>query len=299
MGDFIYDCGRARCGAVLEWVRTRESGSESESTRPESESESESIRPESESIRCESESIGPESESESESVRPESESERWEGNPGGPSSRSPVEKPHRFKQSKSGEFNIPQQELEDHLRGCLYRFASWGTDGRHCRFGQTIRTRRDILWIRTQNKVAEVERFIYKARVASAPGPNGILYKVNKKCEELKKLLWRLLKVFGRQGVVPLSWNKADGVYIPKEENWSTLSQFRPISLLNVEGKIVFGILAERLSTFVLQNGLILCKRLVAGSPGCVEHTSMIWRTIQDSKKLRRNSKNELKLKLT
>ena len=61
--------------SVLEWVRTRESGSESESTRPESESESESIRPESESIRCESESIGPESESESESIRPESESE--------------------------------------------------------------------------------------------------------------------------------------------------------------------------------------------------------------------------------
>ena len=63
-----------RLGTVLGWVRTRESGSESESTRPESESESESIRPESESIRCESESIGPESESESESIGPESES---------------------------------------------------------------------------------------------------------------------------------------------------------------------------------------------------------------------------------
>ena len=58
---------------MLEWVRTRESNSESESTRPESESES--IRSESESIRCESESIGPESESESESIGPESESE--------------------------------------------------------------------------------------------------------------------------------------------------------------------------------------------------------------------------------
>ena len=59
--------------AVLEWGRTRESGSESESTGLESESESESVRPESESIRCESESIGPESESES--IAPESESE--------------------------------------------------------------------------------------------------------------------------------------------------------------------------------------------------------------------------------
>ena len=58
-------------------VRTHESGSESESTRPESESESESIRSESESTgpESESESIGPESESESESSGSESESE--------------------------------------------------------------------------------------------------------------------------------------------------------------------------------------------------------------------------------
>ena len=48
---------------VLEWVRTCESSSESESARPESESES--IRCESESIGPEFESIGPESKSES------------------------------------------------------------------------------------------------------------------------------------------------------------------------------------------------------------------------------------------
>ena len=38
-------CTKKLFFTVLEWVRTRESGSESESTRPESESESESIRP--------------------------------------------------------------------------------------------------------------------------------------------------------------------------------------------------------------------------------------------------------------
>ena len=48
--------------------------------------------------------------------------------------------------------------------------------------------------------------------------------------------------------MVPLSWNKADGVYKSKEEKSSTLNEFRPISLLNVEGKIMFGILAERMS---------------------------------------------------
>ena len=41
---------------VLEWLRTRESSSESESTGPESESESESIGPEFESSGSESES---------------------------------------------------------------------------------------------------------------------------------------------------------------------------------------------------------------------------------------------------
>ena len=81
---------------VLEWVRTHESGSESESTRPESESESESIRPESESIRCESESIGPMSESESESTGPESESES-----SGPESESESSGPESESESAS------------------------------------------------------------------------------------------------------------------------------------------------------------------------------------------------------
>ena len=60
----LHICCHGNILAVLEWVRTRESSSESESTRPESESES---------IRCEYESIG--TESESESIGPESESE--------------------------------------------------------------------------------------------------------------------------------------------------------------------------------------------------------------------------------
>ena len=87
----------------------------------------------------------------------------------------------------------------------------------------------------SEPKLAEVEKFISKARAASAPGPNGVPYKVYKKCGELMKTLWRLLKVVWRQDVVPLSWSEAEGVYIPKEENSSTLSQFRPISLLNVD----------------------------------------------------------------
>jgi hypothetical protein len=146
----------------------------------------------------------------------------------------------------------------------------------------------------SEPKFSEVTNFVNKARAASAPGPNGIPYKVYKKCDALRKYLWRLLKVVWRKDSVPLSWSKAEGVYIPKEENSisNTLGQFRPISLLNVEGKIMFGILAERMSSFVLENGLIntyVQKAGIPGSPGCLEHASIIWHTIQECKKLRRN----------
>ncbi len=46
---------------------------------------------------------------------------------------------------------------------------------------------------------------------------------------------------------VPTTWNKADGVYIPMKNKSSALGQFRPISLRNVEGKIVFGVLIENI----------------------------------------------------
>ena len=68
-----------------------------------------------------------------------------------------------------------------------------------------------------------------------------------------------------RQDVVPLSWNIAKGVYIPKEENSCTVhTESVPANImLNIEGKIMFGIHAERLSSFVLVNGLIntLCPK--------------------------------------
>jgi len=40
--------------------------------------------------------------------------------------------------------------------------------------------------------------------------------------------------------VVPRAWCRAGGVFIPKEKDATSISQFYPISLLNVEGKIFF-----------------------------------------------------------
>lgn len=82
-----------------------------------------------------------------------------------------------------------------------------------------------------------------------------------KKCRELRKFLWRLLKVVWWKNKVSSSWNKAEGVYILKEKGSSSLGQFQPISLLFLKGKIMFGILAERMSPFLLKNGFTLLYR--------------------------------------
>ena len=86
---------------------------------------------------------------------------------------------------------------------------------------------------------------IKRARAASAPGPNGVPYKVYMNCPRLTRRLWKLLKVVWRRGKLTESWVVAEGCFIPKEENSETIKQFRTTSLLNVEGKVFLAILAK------------------------------------------------------
>lgn len=70
------------------------------------------------------------------------------------------------------------------------------------------------------------------------------------------------------------------------------ISQFRPICLLNVEGKIFFSVIAQRLSTYLEKNkyvGISVQKAGVPGFSGCFEHTGMIWYQIQVAKKDKRD----------
>lgn len=99
-----------------------------------------------------------------------------------------------------------------------------------------------------------------QARSASAPGPNGIPYRLYKDTPGALKYLWKLMKVAWQKGVIPRAWRRARGILIPKGKNSSSISQFRQISLLNIEGKIFFSVLAQRLSTFLQRNNFVeLC----------------------------------------
>ena len=69
-------------------------------------------------------------------------------------------------------------------------------------------------------------------------------------------------------------------IYIPKEKNSKHLEQFQTISLLNVEGKIFFRVIAKRMMRFILNYKFINISFQKAGIPGfsgCIERASMSW----------------------
>ena len=93
------------------------------------------------------------------------------------SSRSFFENPHRFtrklfEQSRSGECNILQQELEDHLRVVytdFYREAPMADIA-----GLVKPSKPGVMFDESEPKQAEEEKFVSEAREASAPGQNEI-----------------------------------------------------------------------------------------------------------------------------
>uniref|UniRef100_A0A3P9H1W7 Reverse transcriptase domain-containing protein n=1 Tax=Oryzias latipes TaxID=8090 RepID=A0A3P9H1W7_ORYLA len=100
------------------------------------------------------------------------------------------------------------------------------------------------------------------------------------------------MKVVWIKKEIPTSWRRAGGILIPKEKDSAVLGQFRQISLLNVEGKIFFSVVAHRLTSYLHRNNLIdtsIQKAGIPGFSGCVEHTSVIWHQIQLAKKERKD----------
>ncbi|XP_035862163.1 uncharacterized protein LOC118496075 [Sander lucioperca] len=135
---------------------------------------------------------------------------------------------------------------------------------------------------------SEVEQTVHRARAASSPGPNGVPYRFYKNTPDVLRFLWKLMRVVWQKKEIPTSWRRAGGILIPKAKDSSEIGQFRQISLLNVEGKIFFSVVAHRLAGYLQRNNLIdtsIQKAGISGFSGCVEHASVIWHQIQVAKK--------------
>ena len=75
-----------------------------------------------------------------------------------------------------------------------------------------------------QPTMSEMTEILKKARAGSAPGPNGVPYKVYKYCPTLARRLWHLIKVIWRRGHVPDCWTVSEGIFAPKEQNSTEIS---------------------------------------------------------------------------
>ena len=189
---------------------------------------------------------------------------------------------------KSGKLMSSKEEVETHLR------ETHSDSRRGLPLGECDKIMPEQLPSIPMNEkepsLREVQEVVKKARASSAPGPSGIPYKVYKKCPTLTRKLWQLLRKVWHKGNIPNGWKRAEGCFVPKEKDSEKIKQFRNISLLSVEGKVFFSIMAKRMTEYMISNKYIdvsIQKGGIPGFSGCIEHTSVISQLIRETKERR------------
>ena len=142
---------------------------------------------------------------------------------------------------------------------------------------------------------AKFDVILKKKRNKSAPGINRIPYTVYKRCPNLADYLFLIVNICGPKKYVPLAWRAAMETYIPKGEKpvANCIDDFRPIALANVEGKIFWSLVSQRLISHLVDNNKIIDtsvqKGCLAKTPGVWEHVSMVWSALQKTRSAKEN----------
>jgi len=140
-----------------------------------------------------------------------------------------------LEQKRTWQLSCSREEVEEHLRNTHSDQSRQVEMEGHERIADVPMP--EVAFIEGEPTLKEVQDILKKARSKSAPGPNGIPYKVYKSCPKLLRRLWKLLKVVWRKGDVPMEWQRAECIFVPKEEDSKDIGQFRTISLLNADGE--------------------------------------------------------------
>ena len=108
-------------------------------------------------------------------------------------------------------------------------------------------------------------------RNASAPGLNGIPYKVYKKCPKTSQFLFKIFHACFKRCEIPIQWQSVQEIYIPKVSSTPSdtkLSDFCPIALINVEGKLFFSLILKHLEIHLIHNDKLINNSI---QKGCME----------------------------
>ncbi|MEW8545351.1 MAG: reverse transcriptase domain-containing protein, partial [Candidatus Thiodiazotropha sp.] len=104
----------------------------------------------------------------------------------------------------------------------------------------------------------EVESVLKTLPVAKASGPNGLSNRIIRELsKELSSPYCSLFNQSLREGMVPSSYKEANVCPIPKKGDLSEVSNYRPISLLNTEDKVLERLVFKYLFNHLRDNNLL------------------------------------------
>ena len=79
---------------------------------------------------------------------------------------------------------------------------------------------------------------------------NGIPFLVYKKCPKVLDVLLLIMNRVWAEKIIPESWQRAVIVLLAKSEVLDDPKEFRPIALLNAEGRLMFTLMNWELSEY-------------------------------------------------
>lgn len=114
-----------------------------------------------------------------------------------------------FGQERGGSLKATIKDLEEHLK------ETYSDEQRH----ESVTILDDMPPIHAPEhqmdisppRWSELEKVLGQAKAASAPGPNGVPYRVYKYAPGVLKYLWKLTKVAWQKGVILKAWRRHGG----------------------------------------------------------------------------------------